>query len=232
MGVIIFPSAESEYGGGLTLSQARDALQARGYGQDTKAAQTQTITTAVREVWSMRRWDFRLGIGEITLTVGEEIAPSSLVGVDSVDAVRLTLATEYYDLEWLPYQEISEQLHLERETGVPRYWNYTNGVLYVAPAPDQAYVATVYYVKQLPLLSDDNLLPGPPDFHDVYVYAAIRDIAARERDAAMVQWADSMFQRRLGQLATQHGFKQRHSGRTMRKSGFFDDSEAQSQWLS
>lgn len=193
-----------------------------GYEQlDGRA--TSALNRVYRRVLGMRRWDFlelqttdTLNAGENTLTLPAELK--------RVDAIELKdVSGNSIDFEFRPYQQFREAAKWDIERGVPRWWTERGGVVHVWPSADATYTATIDYIRHAPAAlsgpSDEPILP--PEYHDVLVYGAAAELAARERDWSSYSVFAGIHTTRLMEMTAEHGVRQRQNARHVTRSKFW-----------
>lgn len=210
----------------LTLTNATDAIQARGYGSDTLTEQQSLVRSALRRIYGLRRWKWLDATGTLTATASDDsVATTGLTDLRAIDAVRVSYGTEEYDdLEWLPTQQLRAMSHEARDASIPCYWTQLGASIRLHPRPDRAYTLTVDYGKlpTLPSTGSDAIVL-PDQYLDVVVWAAVRDLAFRQRDwngqAAAKQAYDDM----LAEMIREDAIEQRQNSAHVQHSSFWDN---------
>lgn len=202
------------------VTAIQNDVQARGYATDTSAPQILIVNSVHKEVQQLRRWDWRqkrdtslsttAGTASVTITGITDLVPSE------IDAARLTIGTESYDLLAQPNpQEILDDIAADAAlsiTGTPLYWTTHHGLLYFWPIPDRVYTIALDYIKAITAITAGTDDPdSPAEWDDVYTYLTLRELAARERDwTAADRWgarADVI----LDRMKRRHDVKQRQN---------------------
>lgn len=207
----------------MNRGQIRTDLQALGFGTDSASAQNAAINRVYRRVLGLRRWDFLeatttdpIAAGESTVTL-----PSDFKRIDRLDLVDAAGDPLY--MAFKTYNEFQDQARSFTERGTPCWWTERAGVVSIWPTADAAYTATLDYIKHAPDLTDDSHIPLlPVEYHDILVYGAAAELAARERDWSMHGVMSNSHTTRLGEMVAEHGVRQRQNDRTVRRSGFWD----------
>lgn len=200
----------------MNLAAIRTAIQAKGYATDTATQQTEAINSVYRELTGMRRWSWleAQSTGKTT-TVGQSYVTNLNLGGELpnfgvVDAIRLSINDDNYNLDYLPPQELRDLLHVDEATGVPEFWTYFNSRFTFYPIPDQVYTLTIDYIKDPDDLSADGDVPILPiTHHDILVWGAIKEMAFRQRDWNAFNAANGEFTERLNRLQKSEGIRQR-----------------------
>lgn len=201
----------------------RSDLQALGFGSDSATAQNAAINRVYRRVLGLRRWDFLEAQTTATVASGASTVtlPSDFKRLDRID-IKDAAGDPLY-MEFKPYNEFRDQAHAFPETGTPQWWTERGGVVSIWPTADATYTLTLDYIKHAPDLTDDSHIPLlPVEYHDVLVYGAAAELAARERDWTMHSVMANSHTTRLGEMVAEHGVRQRQNDRTVRRSGFWD----------
>lgn len=220
-----------------TVSTLRTAIQQRGYASDTATAQTELLNSVYRRLSGMRRWPWlETGTAGLVTIVGQSAYNllSTVPDFLHVDAVRLEIGTEYYDLEYEREQDFRSLQHTDRTNGIPSLWTLRGRAdLNLHPRPDRVYTVTVDYLKDPPdLLSDSDQPLVPATYQDILVWGAIVELAYRERDWQGVQVADANYGQRLLDMMLEYGLTQRQTSTQVVQSGTYDhlDERTWRQW--
>ncbi len=124
----------------------------------------------------------------LALTTGSVTLPAD---VQTLRSARLDRTGHAAPMAQVTLEELFDQRDLYFGTaGVPQYYAIADGVLYVAPAPDQAYTLKLsYYAKPTPLSDADPsnwLLASHPD---LYLYGALCESAPLlQEDERLAVW--------------------------------------------
>lgn len=213
----------------MNLGQLRTAIQQRGWDTDTATVQNEVVNAAYREIAGKRRWSWLDTQVTATATVGTNAVttgfPADVRG-NALNAVRISTGTDYYELEYLAPQDFREEQHANRDNGVPAWWTYYAGQLLIQPRPIAAYSVVIDYTKDPPDLSADADTPLiPATYHDVLVYSAIEELAARERDGNTAAWAHARYKEKLREVEQEEGISQGQTSSRVADSGFFTPFE-------
>ena len=211
----------------LTLAGLRSAIQAKGFGTDTVAAQTSAINSAYRRVVGMRQFSWLIISANTAATVNENVVTfAPVTQMQEPIEVRAALGTDKYDLEYVHPTEFARLKHLDDTPALPTQWTYLSGTIQVYPRPDFAYTMTVTYVQDPPVLVNDGDVPVIPDTHaDVLVWGAIAELAFRERDIPTAQHANGEYNIRVKEMMTSEGIRQRQTRSVIQRSGFWPERE-------
>lgn len=211
-----------------TLGQLKTALQSRGYGTDTAAAQVELINTAYRRVLNERSWPFLDLATTASLAAGAESVTltTELTGINAVD---LTDGTTVFELEFIPFQELRHERALSGGTliDLPYYWAPAAGAkIHFFPTPDKTYTVNLRYRLQPPkLVIDADSLVFPYEFQDTVLWAAIAEIATRQRDWNTVAQAEGRYKDALRQMVRSYAQEQRQTGREVQHWDYWDQVE-------
>jgi hypothetical protein len=89
------------------------------------------------------------------------------------------------------------------ETGRPRDFNLRGNILTVAPIPDQAYTASIYYFRQLTPLADSDTNSILTEAPDAYLYGALLQAAPYLMDDPRILTWQAFFRNAIEQLNAQ-----------------------------
>jgi hypothetical protein len=221
MSIVVTPSSTTG-----ALADIRSCIQAKGYGTDTVAAQNSMINSVYRRIIGMYRWPF-LELTDNSTIVCVAGQTKCNIGVIQdllhIDAVRVEYGTEYYDLEYAPFQGFRDLEHLDRAVGVPRYWTAGDNELRLWPAPDRAYTVKIdYIIDPADLVGDTDVPVIPPAYRDVLCWGAIAELTFRERDVEGYNIAKQEYLSIIDNMKAEYGVKQRQSSEQVRRSGLYD----------
>ena len=117
----------------------------------------------------------------------------SAIPADFVEAIRFYITSgESRPLELISqFQLLDRKCNRANTSGEPAYYAITAGEIEIFPAPAGTYTAELYYISELPALSDSNtsnwLLEHYPD---AYLYGSLIHSAPYLKDDARLQvWA-------------------------------------------
>lgn len=212
----------------ITYGTIKSALQARGYGTDTTAAQTEMVKSALRRLYAQRRWSFLRGRWTtITTTPNSDvISLSPIDDLRTVDAVRLSLGVDSYDLEYLSDQALRSRDFAEPCTDTPQYWTQIDPLtIQLYPTPDRAYAVTIDYARW-PIMPTDDTTPvtGMSDVAiEVLVEYACMQMAKRQRDWAAYNAYKADYQGALVELIREDNFRQRQSASEVERWSGWDE---------
>jgi hypothetical protein len=210
----------------VNLTALQFAIQAKGYGVDTQAFQTQFLNEAYQEVCGLQRWPFlEKQDSSLTTVVGTEAYTLPMADWRSLDAVRIEIAAtqQYNNLEYKDPQEFRDIVHIDRNPSTPFYWTFINQQLHFWPIPDASYTVRIDYIIEPPDLAvgaDVPVLPIP--YHDILVWSAVESLAYRERDWLGRQFAEQKKEVLLKRMSEEYAVRQRQTGSHVKKSGYWD----------
>jgi hypothetical protein len=146
------------------LGEIQTAVQARGYGSDTAAAQIEFANACYREIVRERRWSWREATTTAVTVVGNPVVNlAAITDLDQrPDAIRLEIATTYIDLDYVEPEELRAREHTDRANAAPYCWTWYAGQLRLYPRPDKVYTVDVDYMKKytpLAIAGDIPLIP-------------------------------------------------------------------------
>lgn len=216
----------------LHRAALRTLIQGKGYPSDATAvaAQNSALEAAFRRVQGLRHWRWQRGTTTSTATIGNGTVS---IGVSTgeirgIDSIRVAFGTDYDLLEFKPWEELRDLDHQDRETRTPLYWtlppeaglpasNATelrDTAVQMWPRPDKAYTVTADY-RFTPIWPNDDTtaIPFPPEHADALVWAAVSDLAYRQRDWNAATYADQQYQLRVAEMVKAHGIEQRDGPR-------------------
>lgn len=211
-----------------TAGEVLGAVQALGYGTDTKAAQLTMLNQVQRRILNARRWTFALSSTTKTCTVGspEVVFDSTLAATQRVDAVRMTGtagATEPLELEFIEAPVIRQYLHDNSAQAQPRYWSRRGQNIILYPTPDKAYPLTIDTVANAAKAATEADNVVIPDSHiDILVYGLIMQLTFRERDWDGHNMARQMYAELFTEMLAQYGMQQRQQSTHVTSSGQWD----------
>lgn len=209
-----------------TFLEMRTMLQALGYGTDSATVQGLFINEAVRRISRRRAWSWMRSSATVVLTPGQIEYTWANLGISPaprrLESARLieTAATPpgVWPLKWLSPQGFNDRRGApattwpasERE--LPSYWSRpTSAGIAVWWPPDLAYTLQLnYFATATALVADGDAPPGPPDYHDVYVYEAAWLMASRQRDQVMLTEMRAERDAVLAQLEAEESVAQMH----------------------
>lgn len=94
--------------------------------------------------------------------------------VSTVDTDNVFLDGEY-ELDYITFDEYSDNLRREDQTGLPRYvfWDFTRRSLGFYPTPERDYtVHTTAWLKPIPLAAPEDVMVVPDRFYNVVLSKA------------------------------------------------------------
>jgi hypothetical protein len=220
----IVVSASSTTG---ALADVRSCIQFKGYGSDTAPGiQNSMINSVYRRIIGMYRWPFLeladnstiiCNVGQMKYNIGV------IEDLLHIDAVRIEFGTDYYDLEYAPFQTFRNLEHTERSQAVPRYWTAGDQELRLWPAPDREYIVKIDYIIDPPDLVGDTDVPIiPPAYRDVLCWGAIAELTFRERDVEGYNIAKQEYLSIIDNMKAEYGVKQRQTSEQVGRSGTYD----------
>lgn len=199
----------------ILASDVTASIQTKGYGSDTATAQLEMVKSALRRVYTARRWRFlQKQDSTLTLTVGTGTKSlTGLTGLTHVDGVRIAFGTETYELTYRDYQALRTLDHEDRVADVPEAWTLIDSTtLQVWPRPERAYTLTIDYVYLPTLPATASAMLVFPDEHlDVLAWAACEEMAFRQRDYAAADRARARYDDALKDMVRAFAFTQRQS---------------------
>lgn len=207
----------------MNVAALQTAVQAKGYGTDTATAQIELLNSVYRRLCGLHRWPW-LEKQDTSISTVVGTGSYVLTGITDllrVDAVHITSGTEYPELEYRPPLELRDLDHVDRATGVPKYWSVLDQKLQFWPRPDKVYSVTIDYIFDPPELVAAGAAPiFDATFHDILVWGAVKEIAFRERDWNAVSWAKNEYEVSLAQMERSYGIRQRQTASHVRQSDF------------
>lgn len=210
-------------------------VQALGYGTDTEAAQILTLNSLHKRVVNTRRWSFLLTVDTSKATVVGDgtYALTTLPETKRVDAVRLENASSKLLLEHQEVSLVRDFEHMYRENGTPEYWTMVGTELHIWPIPDEVYTIVLDLVeKPKELTTAANEIQIPDASADILVWGTIMGVTFRERDWDGHNFARQMYAELLAELLAQYGMTDRQTSKHVVSSGFHDQFDIESSWLS
>jgi hypothetical protein len=173
----------------FTLANVKTSLQARGYGTDTTAQQTEFAKTILRRIYGERRWRFLHKINS-TVVIATSASTASLAAITDrqggkLEGVRLVPTTgDTLELEDLPWEELRALDAADTTNAAPLYYaRQDNDTIQFWPRADKGYTVAVDYIS-LPTLpnADGDTIVFPDEHQDVIVDGIAVLIASRQRD--------------------------------------------------
>ena len=117
----------------------------------------------------------------------------SAIPADFLEAVRFYITSgDTRPLELISQSEMLDRKYNNLNTsGQPAYYAITAGEIEVYPVPDGTYTAELYYMANLPALSDSNTSNWLLEYYpDAYLYGSLIHSAPYLKDDARLQtWA-------------------------------------------
>jgi len=117
----------------------------------------------------------------------------SAIPADFLEAVRFYITSgDTRPLELISQAEmLDRKYHNLNTSGQPAYYAITAGEIEVYPVPDGTYTAELYYMANLPALSDSNTSNWLLQYYpDAYLYGSLIHSAPYLKDDARLQvWA-------------------------------------------
>lgn len=123
--------------------------------------------------------------------------PFSAIPSDHLETLAITLSdgASQWDLLASSLEQMAASAAENPGTGKPRFWTQVGEQFQYFPAPDQAYTATLTYVRGIPGLSDTNttnwLLTR---FPDAYLFGALKEAGPFLRDNDLASTFEAKFQ--------------------------------------
>lgn len=225
-----------------TAGEVLSAVQALGYGTDTKAAQLTMLNQVQRRILNARRWTFALSSSTKACTIGSATVAfdATLATTQRIDAVRITGtagATDPFELDYIEPPVMRQYLHDNVVTGRPRFWTRRGQNLELYPIPDAAYPLTIDTVTNPANAANEAALVIIPDSHiDILVYGVIMQATFRERDWDGHNMARQMYAELFTEMLAQYGMQQRQQSTHVTSSGQWEaydpeDAYPVSSWL-
>lgn len=207
-----------------TAGEVLSAVQALGYGTDTKTAQLTMLNQVQRRILNARRWTFALSAVTKTATAGQEtVTFDTLATTQRIDAVRLlgtAGVSEPFQLEYVDASTIRQMLHDERATGTPKYWSRRGQAILLFPIPDAAYQLTIDTVANPTNAGTEADPVIIPDSHiDILIYGVIMQLTYRERDWEGHNYARQLYAELFTEMIGQYGMAQRQQATHVVSSG-------------
>lgn len=193
-----------------------------GTSGTTDAMVGRAVNAARRRLIKDRRWRFleTANTSLVTVALNPVVSLASITGLAHVDAVRPVLAGVERETEFQPLQELRHRQTVLPATGIPHTWTRRNASLLLYPTPDVVYTLNIEYVARLDDLAGATEDTIPEDLQDLVAWAAVPDLAFRQRDSAAMQMAEAQYQQLLRQAAAQENVQQRQASRQVR-SGYW-----------
>lgn len=209
---------------GYTLTEYRASMAAKGYDVSDTTTLDVAINEARRRLVRDHRWSWlQLISSPVAATVGDpEVSLDTLSDILWLDSVRLTYgSTDPIELAYLGPQEFRTQETRSPADGVPCNWTATAGSVRLYPTPDLAYALEVDYASSLAdLAAGSDVDDIPRALADLVVWAAIPDVAFRQREPWAMQYAQNEYTARLALAVGQDNIRQRQSSQQVR-SGYW-----------
>lgn len=210
-------------GSSSSLASLTSRIQQRGFGSDSAGAQREALNSAYRRVLGMRRWPFLETVADtFNLVAG---TPSyAFSTIDStllhVDAIGLVDGSQNLELDFMNTQELRRRERMYAESGTPWAWTRAGLAVRFYPNPDKAYTATIDYANYPGLLeSEDDVSVIPPVYDDVLIWWAVADLAVRQRDWELHQWAKGQGNEVLRGMMDDYGVRQRQNATEVVRTG-------------
>lgn len=211
----------------FTLTQLQAELQARGYSSDTSAAQTAAINAAIRDVRNYRNWPW--DDAEVTATIAANVSfltafPATVVEPTEVRISYGTPVTEEYNLVYLQPDDLFDLLTTDTGVGVPEFWTWRNGNIYVYPTADREYTATIQHSGPADTLSlGGDTINLPDGFINPVLWGALTHLAYRERDWSAMAESNRMFHQTITRAAADLALAARGDASVVKRSGFYEN---------
>ena len=209
----------------MNLGELRTNVYDLGYEQlDDRV--DRALNRVYRRVLGMWRWDFLCDTAtdDIAAGDGDVDLPSDFKRVDALylyDAQGAQI-----DFTFLPYTQFQEVSFGDDGSaaaeGVPEWWSERGNQIVFYPRADAVYSISIEYVLHAPDLDQDTDEPLlPVEYHDVLVYGAAAELAARERDGQSYAILSGAHTTRLAEMIAEHGVRQRQNARQVKRSKFW-----------
>ena len=121
----------------------------------------------------------------------------SAIPADFLEAVRFYITSgDTRPLELISQSEMLDRKYNNLNTsGQPAYYAITAGEIEVYPVPDGTYTAELYYMANLPALSDSNTSNWLLEYYpDAYLYGSLIHSAPYLKDDARLQMWAALYQ--------------------------------------
>lgn len=197
-------------------------LQSLGYDSSPSAVLIDAINQAYMRVTAMRRWDWQEVTATATLTAGTDSVTTTLQHVDAVRLSDLTTGT-YVAPTYMELHRLRAQSHEDTgNTGIPKYWSFGDGKVYVFPDADVAYQVTMDGRDTGAPYAAGATTDFPVRYQHVLLWGATVALAFRQRDLASASMAEQQFQDGLNAMIRQHGIKQLQGRLEVERHPFWD----------
>lgn len=209
----------------MNLGEIQDNVDDLGY-QQLDAQSLSAINRVYRRVLGMRRWDFLEATTFPPCVTGTSaLSMAAATDFKRVDVIEMSVpgVDRPAEFDYLPYNQWRDYTKATgNDQGQPRYWTESAGAINIHPPADGTYNFGVRYIKTSPVLVNSTDIPILPEaYHDVLVYGAAAELAARERDQMSVNFFTSLHTSRLQEMIAEHGVRQRQNARYVRRSRFW-----------
>lgn len=204
------------------IAEYRTLVQAKGYDGSSTTVLDPAINAARRRLAKDRRWTWLQDISTSLSTTASdpEVSLATVTDLLHVTAVRLLRGTEEIPLGFMPTQELRDEQAYWPQIGEPEAWTRRGGDLLFYPTPDQVYTVTLEYITTLADISgsDEDIIPE--HLQDCVAWAAVADLAFRQRDWNAARFAETQYQQLRLTAAGQDALEQRQTSRQVR-SGYW-----------
>lgn len=222
----------------MTIDEIITAVKGYGYSDDLTSVIENAINAADRDIQGSARYPWNEARATGAIVANERTinyADLSFQGdrtfsrVDAVYFTDLVSNPDYWsNARYENPDVVLEEFQLNPSaTGPPEIWSMYNGQIIFYPNADGPYtvVADVILTSDFEKLASaaNTYVPRTPvDYHDLYVFYAVRLLAARERDWSQFQFADRQYKELKQQMISNVGLKQRQNSTHVRQSHFYD----------
>lgn len=211
----------------MTLAEIIASIQAKGFGTDTAAEQKIAVNSVYRRIHGMRRWPYlERSSTALTTTIGQEtVSLVTLPNLMWVDAVRLRLGTEAFEVDYLQPQELRRESVLDADAGMPRYWTEAAGEIHLWPTPEAAYTIELdYTTTPADLAADADVPVFDSTYHDLLVWGAVVELGFRQRDANLMAMAKGEFNDRMVEMVRSYSLRQRQTSQQVEHSDWWREA--------
>lgn len=191
----------------MTFDETLERIQLLGFGSDSDsvAMQTRAIELATLEIAGERGWSWLQTQATGTLTVGSEnITEPTDMAVPTTMRLSRGVGTSdphYVNLNRIQLAEAREWLYQDQGTDLPSEWAYIDRQVVVYPRPDFAYNYQLDYIKFPAANAFDASGESNPlideRFQTLWVFAAARYLAERQREPSMSALWEARYQAQL-----------------------------------
>jgi hypothetical protein len=177
-----------------TMADYRAHIRARGYDGSTDDVLDPIIQDARNELLIKRRWTYALAQdASLLTTIGNPAFElSNISNLGAIEGVRYRVGTTEYELVYLEPNTFRSEQAMDATTarGTPVYWTRIGDQILLTPTPDAANRLVVDYVRTYTPLPEGQEDFIPDTDRELVCWFAILSLAARQREAWLMEYAD------------------------------------------